>query len=200
MKSGFRDLLLVGGFWLTMQGSFLSWAQGQPIRVKLTIEGKDYQIGAHIGVKVTVKSDSAEDLLVSGGFPDRDYTMDIRLTDPTGRLMMAKRPKSPPEIPDAPPLPFVFHGDRFIRIAPCEKLKAGITIMKENGLEKLYDIRDPGPYSVWVELPVMIFKLGTCDVNDPAWFGVLQSEPVFFNIRKVAERLSSKLPVIPIRP
>jgi len=139
----------------------------------------------NIIVKIIVKNSSNDNLMVSSSFPFRDFHRDIRLIDPTGKIVLPKHRSSIPHIsgPHAPPLGYIKHGEEFVRVAPCKLLPTGWTLPASRSIKNLnaiYDLSLPGIYSVQVQVSLMQFKKDYCSVEDFTWQGLLTSSTEYF--------------------
>lgn len=160
----------------------LLWAQPPSIQIRLELH-KDkpfYRYGEPVKVTVSVRNNSMEDIYISKEFKSKLFYQEIRVIDPAGRLLMAKR-KAPHEIPDAPPLPFVLYNGRLVRAAPCEKLEKYWSIRQTvDNISKYYSMKLPGYYSAHVRVSAMVFNKEICDIHGYKWLGLLKSETKYF--------------------
>ena len=158
-------------------------AKPPAIQVDLKFDKRSYRYGEPIGVEIVVRNQSGEDLLISKGFSSMVYYLEMRVIDPAGRLLLARRDEPHNEFPDAPPLAFVLHEGRPIRVASCEVFGTkGINRSRTDDLRKHYALGLAGKYSAQVQLSAMTFKGKPCDVNGYEWVGVLMSETKYFYV------------------
>jgi hypothetical protein len=160
------------------------WAGAAPeIGIDLRLDKQTYLEGEPVGLEVEV-TNTGEYLWISEGFKSLVFYYEMRVIDPSGRLVSVKRDEPHIESPDAPPLVSILHPDtgKIVQVAGCEVLEAGWTsgVQRLADLRTYYDLGLPGYYSVRVQVSAMVFKGETCDVNDYKWKGVLQSETKFF--------------------
>jgi len=206
MRKSTLSLLIVVVAALLIGSSGLLWAQTSDISdilgVTLDFNKSYYVCGEPVNVTVTVSNKSGKDLYVSEGFKAKEYYLEMRVIDPAGRLVLAKRLGEHEEFPDAPPLPFCRKNDgSFTQVAPHEILPAGWT--SEPSQSQTLDLRDyfpfkfPGNYSFQVQLSAMIWDppdgepcIG--DINAYKSLGVAKSETKY-----VQTQGSTKVKVIP---
>lgn len=127
MRKSTLSLLIIVGAVLLIGTTGLLWAQASDISdildVTLDFNKSYYVCGEPVDVTVTVKNKSGKDLYVSEGFKAKKYYLEMRVIDPAGRLVLAKRLEEHEEFPDAPPLPFCRKNDgSFTQVAPYEIL------------------------------------------------------------------------------
>lgn len=160
----------------------LVWAKAPSIHIDLSFNKRFYEYRQPIGVAVTLTNESEEDLLISKGFGSMAYYMRMRLIDPANKLLLARQPDAyHDEFPDAPPVPFVMHKERFIRAVSCEVLpKNWRQRSQTSDILDFYDMKLPGYYSAQVQISAMVFKGDPCDVQDFNWLGILKSETRYF--------------------
>ena len=182
-KLRYQILLVIGIVTMTQFLFSISWAESPVISVDLIFSQSSYDYEEPIGVDVLVRNAAGHDLLISRGFSSKIYYLELRVIDPTGRLLLAQRDEPHYEFPDAPPLAYVLYEGRPIRVAGCEVLPAGWEKHSPtNDLREHYEIQLPGQYSAQVQLSAMSFKGAPCEVDDYEWQGVLKSEIIYFNI------------------
>ena len=203
-------LLIVAASVLLVGTGGLLWAQPPAIDIDLRFDKAFYGYGEPVGVEVVVSNQPQEDLWITEGFSIKVFYRQLRVVDPSGRLLLArlsgpsvKSPDAPPlpdesqvEAPDAPPFPWSLSDGRLIRTAPCELLPAGWSSEpwqeRTDDLRAYYEMELPGYYSAQVQLAVMTFKGSPCNVNDYEWQGLLKSETEYFYLEG-----STKVKVIP---
>ena len=186
-KSAFRFLLIIVSGALILGPIGLLWAQPPNIHIELNFNKSLYEYGEPIGVQVVVSNLSGKDILISQGFSSLVYYLEMRVFDPSGRLIIAKRDEVHDEFPDAPPLAWVLYNGHPIQVANCEVLDAGwVGQSQSEDLRAYYAFDLPGNYSAEVQLSAMIFKGeegAFCNVNDYEWLGVLKSETKYFEVQ-----------------
>ncbi len=173
-KSALRFFILIGVGMIILYGG-ISWAQSS-ITVTLSFDKSYYAFGEPVGVSCVVSNTSGHDLWVPQGFMEKVCYMELRMIDPSGRLVIAHRYEDHDEFPDAPPLAFIDDPNNpgaALRAAPCEKIPAGWSKgVTTDRLQDNYLMKFPGPHSAQVQLSAMIFQdqigvTGKCDVNNP---------------------------------
>jgi len=178
--------MLVGAG-MVLGSSAVVWAQPPDIHIDLNFDKAFYTYGEPIAVNVTVTNNSGKALLISEGFGSLVYYLEMRVIDPGGRLLEAKRTEIHDEFPDAPPLGYILYEGNLIQVADCEVLDAGLPIQSQTeDLRAHYPLDLPGNYSAQVQLSAMVFKGepgDPCDVNDYEWLGVLSSEIRYFKLQ-----------------
>ncbi len=183
-KSAFYFLLIIMGAGFIFGTSSLLWAQALEINIELNLDNTHYTYGEPIGATVVVSNQSGGPILVNKGFSSMVYYLEMRVIDPAEKLAVAKRQEFHNEFPDAPPLAWILHAGKPIRVAGCESLPEGWTSDPIQGriddMRGPYDISLPGHYSAQVQLSAMIFAGAPCEVDDYEWQGVLESETVYF--------------------
>jgi hypothetical protein len=193
-KSAFRFLFIILSAGLMLGSSSLLWAQAPDIDVQLIFDKAEYEYGEPIGAEVIVSNQSGAGILVNRGFGSLVYYLEMRVIDPAGRLVVATREDFHDEFPDAPPLAWILHNNKPIRVAGCESLPAGWTSDPSQGrvgdLREYYDISLPGYYSAEVQLSVMTFTGevtsgggAACEVDAYDWQGVIKSDTVYFQVQ-----------------
>jgi hypothetical protein len=197
-NSAWCFLLIILSASLLFGGSSLLWAQAPDIDVQLIFDEAQFEYGVPIGAEVIVSNQSGADILVNRGFKSLVYYLEMRVIDPAGRLVVATREDFHDEFPDAPPLAWILHNNKPIRVAGCESLPAGWTHDPSQGrvddLREHYDISLPGYYSAEVQLSVMTFVGevtsgggAACEVDSFDWQGVIKSETVYFQVQASSE-------------
>jgi hypothetical protein len=176
-------LILVGVMVFGWMGAEV-WAGAAPaIQIDLRLDKQTYLEGEPVGLEVVV-TNLGEPLWISEGFGSLVFYYEMRVIDPSGRLLLVKRNEEHIESPDAPPLVSVVHPGtgKIVQVAGCEPLEEGWTsgVQRLADLRTYYDLGLPGYYSVRVQVSVMVFQGEACDINDYEWKGVLQSETKFF--------------------
>ena len=177
----------------------VSWAENPGIEIKLKFQNNEkleyIDYSKQISLLVTVSNKNDGPILVNRGFKGRDFYRNIKIVDPSGRLLISKRPDSPREhsrtdqLPHLYPLPYVLPKNDPsaipIRVIPCEKLSVG----DFDPDPKQKNLRDyfhpgfpelPGYYSAQVQVSAMIFNEGTCDADHPSWTGLIKSNILSF--------------------
>jgi hypothetical protein len=109
----------------------------------------------------------------------------MRVIDPTQKLLVADREEFHNEFPDAPPLAWILHNGRPIRVAGCESLPAGRLepVSYTADLREHYQIGLPGYYSAQVQVSAMVFDGAPCEADAFEWQGVLSSETIYFYVQ-----------------
>ncbi|UCF92575.1 MAG: hypothetical protein JSW39_00010 [Desulfobacterales bacterium] len=183
-KPAYYFVAIILGAGLLFDTSSLLWAQAPQIRIELNLDKTHYTYGEPIGATVVVSNQSGGAILVNKGFSSMVYYLEMRVIDPAGKLTVAKREAFHDEFPDAPPLAWILHAGKPIRVVGCESLPAGWTSDPSQGriddMREPYRISLPGHYSAQVQLSVMTFASAPCEVDDYEWQGVLESETVYF--------------------
>ena len=120
------------------------------------------------------------------------YYKEMRVVDPAGRLLLAKREEEHEEFPDAPPVPFILSKDGLpTQAAECEVLPAGWSrSTRADDLWANYPLKLPGDYSTQVQLSAMTFKrneleaIDQCygNINDHESLGAFKSETKYVYI------------------
>ena len=99
--------------------------------------------------------------------------MEMRVIDPSGRLILATREAFHDEFPDAPPLAYVLYQGRPVRVAGCEVLGGGAVIVSStDDLREYYDFGLPGYYSAQVQVSAMVFSV---QAASDSWLLILSS-------------------------
>jgi hypothetical protein len=176
-------LMFVGVLMLLYTGPV--WAE-RP-QIELTLDKPIYFVGEPVGLTVTVSyAEGNPPVLITKGFQDTVYYLELRVIDPAGKLLLAKRQEEHIESPDAPPLAFVYYNNRFIRVADCEVLEPGeegfYIESRSDDIRQYYDIGTPGPYSVQVQIAAIIFSGEQCDIKNYEFKGILKSETKYFTL------------------
>ena len=183
-RPAYYFLLIIIGAGLILSPGSLLWAQAPQINIALNLDKTEYTYGEPIGATVVVSNQSGGPILVNKGFSSMVYFLEMRVIDPAGKLTVAKRQAFHNEFPDAPPLAWILHAGKPIRVAGCESLMADWTSDHSQGriddMRGPYDISLPGHYSAQVQLSAMIFASAPCEVDEYEWQGVLASETVYF--------------------
>jgi hypothetical protein len=169
------------------------FAQAPDISIELNLDKTHYAYGEPVGATVVVSNQSGQAILVNKGFTSMVYYLEMRVIDPAGKTSVAKRQAFHDEFPDAPPLAWILHEGKPIRVAGCESLPAGwASDPLQSRLEDMrepYDITLPGYYSAQVQLSVMVFEGAPCEADAFAWQGVLTSETVYFYVEASSARV-----------
>ena len=190
-KPAFRFLLMIVAAAVLLGSSGLLWAQSPDIHIDLLLDKSFYEYGEPIGVEIVVTNESGHDLLIVKGFSTLLYYLEMRVIDPAGRLLMARRDEVHDEFPDAPPLGYVLYEAHPIRVAACEVLPVGWEEGSQTeDLRVHYALELPGYYSAQVQVSAMIFKGepgDPCDVADYEWLGTLKSETRYFKLQGSSE-------------
>lgn len=187
VKSAFRFFMIIFSSAVILGSSGLAGAQPPGIQIELNFNKSFYEYGEPVGVHVVVSNQSEHDILITQGFSSLVYYLEMRIFDPSGRLILANRDEVHDEFPDAPPLGYVLFEDRPIQVAACEVLHADwIGQSQTEDLRAYYAFDLPGYYSAEVQLSAMTFKGESgapCDVNDYEWLGVLKSDTKYFYVQ-----------------
>ena len=167
------------------------WAQSPDIHIDLLLDKSFYEYGEPVGVEIVVTNESGHDLLINKGFSTLVYYLEMRVIDPAGRLLVARRDEVHDEFPDAPPLGYVLYEGGPIRVAACEVLPVGWQAWSQTAdLRVHYALELPGYYSAQVQVSAMTFKGESgdpCDVADYEWLGTLKSETRYFKLQGSSE-------------
>ena len=173
-----------------------AWAEGQKIKIVLELAEKNKVIyGAYDPIRVNLKVDSSysQKIYIDKGFSVENIFLKMRVVDPTGRLVFPKPRKSSGQYNQMPPLPYGLYDDdpndskpgAPVRFAPC-KLFDNIDEKKVN-IRRIYNLEQPGYYSMQVETSAMIFENGTCNIDAAPrvgllkpWVGLLKSNTISF--------------------
>jgi hypothetical protein len=185
-RKSILSYVIIFGILVLLAGGAAAWAEPPAINIDLVVDQDSFGSNEPIGVTVTVSNDTGQDLLISKGFSAKLYYLEMRVVDPAGRFLLARRDEVHDEFPDAPPVPFLLYQGKFIRTAACEVLQEGWsnTVRSEN-IRDYYEMGLPGYYSAQVQLSAMVFKGvpgDPCDINDYEWLGVLKSETQYFYV------------------
>jgi hypothetical protein len=202
MRARSSILSLVTAVVLVMGGGHLLWAQPPGIDIDLVFDNASlyFGFGEPIALEAVVRNESGAGIWISEGFSKRVFYRQLRMIDPSGRLLLPKLnapSPAPPgaepsaeqfavEAPDAPAYPWRRVGDRVVRGGFCEELPEGWS--SEAWQERAEDIRDyydislPGYYSAQVQVAVKVFKGSVCELKDYQWEGLLKSETVYFYV------------------
>jgi hypothetical protein len=119
---------------------------------------------------------------LNSDFISRDYYLELRITDPAGQVVRAKRPADE-EQHVMHPLPFRYDpvANKVYEEGPCSLLASGPRTIPANvDLRQYYDLSIPGRYLAQVQLSAMQFAGNTCDVGTYLWQGVLESNGATF--------------------
>lgn len=189
-KSAFRFLSIIASVAVILVLIGYAWAQPPNIQIELNFSKSLYEYGEPIGVQVVVINLSEKDILISQGFSSLVYYLEMRVFDPSGRLIIPTREEVHDEFPDAPPLGYVLYEGRPIQVAGCEVLEPGWSGQSQSeDIREYYAFDLPGYYSAEVQLSAMTFKdeageEGTfCDVNNYEWQGVIKSDTKYFYVQ-----------------
>ena len=82
--------LVIPGTAVLMGINGLLWAQPPAISIDLTFNKYSYNYGDPVGVDIVVRNLGGE-VLISRGFSSMVYCLEMRVMDPAGRLLLAKR-------------------------------------------------------------------------------------------------------------
>lgn len=189
VKSAFRFFMIIFSAAAVLISGGLAGAQppGIPIQIELNFNKSFYEYGQPIGAQVVVSNPFGHDILISKGFSSMVYYLEMRVFDPSGRLILANRNEVHDEFPDAPPLGYVLYNGHPIQVAACEVLDADwVGQSQTEDLRAYYAFDLSGYYSAQVQLSAMTFKGESgnpCDVNDYKWLGVLKSDTKYFYVQ-----------------
>jgi hypothetical protein len=196
----YRSLLAMIGAVLIFSFSSSLWAQAPDIRIDLNFNKETYEYGEPIPVQIVVTNNSSSGILINRGFKATDFYLEMRLLDPTQKLVVPTREEFHDEFPDAPPLAWILHifpdsTQRAIRVAGCESFPppphpdASLESYTAD-LRDHYDILLPGYYSAQVQVSVKTYEgvvssgeITACEEDDFEWQGVLSSQTRFFYVQ-----------------
>jgi hypothetical protein len=154
------------------------------IKVDLQFDSKVFQEDDPVRAVIQLDNTSKERALLSRGFQGGDIFLEMRVIDPAGRLLVPRRTGPHREFPDAPPLFYALHDNRFIRPLPCEIVRPGKgEKMRSVDLRDFYRMELPGRYSAQVQLSAMVFKGEPCSLENAERVFVIKSETVYFEIK-----------------
>jgi hypothetical protein len=196
-KSTLGILSIIIGAALIFNPCEILGAEKPEIQIVLEFAKKVYTIGEPIGAKVRVIHHSGKNLLLSRGFSELDFLVEMRIIDPAKRLVLARHCKIHNEFPDAPPLPFILYKEEPARAIPCETLPADkAREVKNEDIRNHYALELPGEYSAQIQISVATFEGEPCNTKNYRWLGVLTSNTEIFYIeptdnKKQAAELSS---------
>ena len=183
-KSAFRFLSIAFGTALIIGLNGSLWAQAPDIAIELNLGKDTYEIGDPIDAEVVVINQSGGDLLINKGFSSTVFYLEMRVMDPAERLVVATREEFHDEFPDAPPLAWILHNGKPIRVTGCESLPPGeLPPSFAEDLRQHYDMGLPGYYSAQVQVSAMVFDGDPCEADSYAWQGVLSSETKYFYVQ-----------------
>jgi hypothetical protein len=159
-------------------------AQAPPISIALNLDKETYEYGEPIPVAVVVTNQSSSGILINQGFSSTVFYLEMRVIDPAQKLVVATREEFHDEFPDAPPLAWILHDNKPVRVAGCESLPPGsLPESYTADLRDHYDILLPGYYSAQVQVSAMVFEGAPCEADAFKWQGVLSSETRFFYVQ-----------------
>ena len=121
----YRLITIVIGVGLILGFSGPLWAQAPPIGIALNFDKETYEFGEPIPVEVVVTNQSTSGILINQGFSSTVFYLEMRVIDPAQRLVVATREEFHDEFPDAPPLAWILHNNKPVRVAGCESLPPG---------------------------------------------------------------------------
>lgn len=174
-----RVLFITGAMILLLTNSSTrAFADPPPITIDLSFDKEIYNYGEPVETTLTVNHNSASDLLISKGFMDTNFMLQIRVNDPANRQVFPAPPEPPPEefADYVTPYGFTLYNNQIVKVGPCEMLPAGWTdVDQEVDLRQVYNFELPGYYTFEVQVSAMTFKDGVCSVNDHEWNGTLKS-------------------------
>jgi len=183
-KSAVRFLSIIFGAALIFGMSGSLWAQAPDIAIELNFGKDTYEIGDPIDAEIVVSNQSGGDILINKGFSSTVFYLEMRVIDPAERLVVATREDFHNEFPDAPPLSWILHNGKPIRVTGCESLPPGeLPPSFSENLRRHYDIELPGYYSAQVQVSAMVFDGDPCEADSYAWQGVLSSETKYFYVQ-----------------
>lgn len=183
-KSTLCLLFIVGATVLIGSSGHLRAAPPDDITVTVDFGGKDYfDIGEAVPATVTItNTSSTNSYWINKKFFSMDLYLEMQLIDPAGRVLLPTR-NDLPEVPDAPPLPFILSDGFPVQVTDCQALGPSQSISSTtDDLRKYFQMKYSGPYSARVDLSSMTFKpaIGDagdqCDINNYEWLGLLKSE------------------------
>jgi len=184
----YRLISIVIGVGLIFGFSGSLGAQAPPIGIALNFDKETYEFGEPIPVEVVVTNQSNSGILINQGFNSTVFYLEMRVIDPAQRLVVATREEFHDEFPDAPPLAWILHNNKPVRVAGCESLPPGpLPASYTPDLRDHYDILLPGYYSAQVQVSAMVFEGAPCEADAFEWQGVLSSETRFFYVQASSE-------------
>lgn len=182
--TAYRLLSMVMGAGLVLGFSGFLWAQAPDISIALNFDKETYEYGEPIPVEVVVTNNSSSGILLNRGFKATDFYLEMRVIDPAQRLVVAAREDFHDEFPDAPPLAWILHNGKPIRVAGCESLDPGALPPSYTAdLRDHFDILLPGYYSAQVQVSAMVFEGAPCEADAYGWQGVLSSQTRYFYVQ-----------------
>jgi hypothetical protein len=187
---------------LLVGGANLLWAQPPGIDIELSFDNPSlyFALGEPIALEAEVSNQTGADIWISEGFSTKVFYRQLRIIDPSGRLLLAKLnapspapPDAEPtadqfaiEAPDAPAYPWKRVGDTVVRGGFCEQLPAGWKSepwqQRAEDIRDYYDISLPGYYSAQVQVAAKVFNGAACGLKDYQWEGLVKSETVYFYV------------------
>jgi hypothetical protein len=147
------------------------YSSGQPVLATITMTNN--------GDPIYLNSD----FIGRGVYPTPGYYLELKITDPAGRVVRAKRPAEGAAPHRMQPLPFRCDSgtQKVYEEAPCSPLAhGGQTIPAAVDLRPWYDLSIPGRYLAQVQLSAMQFADDTCNVGTYLWQGLLESNVATF--------------------
>ena len=194
MRLTYFSFLIIGAMAIFPVLQPIAKAEPPPITVKLNFhnDSRKYDCGDKVGVTIEVENTSSEKIVISKRFKSQRFSLNVRIIDPAGRLLIPKMGTGTPS-KFSHPLPLGFVEDsngKLVMAAPCEAFEEGKIIKgKTSDLNTYYNFELSGYYSAQVQLSLMEFKKnGVCNPKDYKWLGVLKSKTQYFFV-------DGKLPV-----
>jgi hypothetical protein len=183
-----KTILILAAIFLVL-GTSSSWAQEAPkVTIDLSFDKTSYNSTEPIVATVTVTNNGAE-LLVNEGFQTTVFYREIKITDPSGRVLGLKRTTAPdphgmypvPHMEDA--------AGNAHPVSPCETLPPDSLPVSSDNIRSSFDFSLPGKYMAQVQVSVMVYKTqmpapdtGWCQLDDYLWQGGLESQVVSFYV------------------
>ena len=129
---------------------------------------------------ISIANNESTDFWVNSDFLTRNYYLSIKIIDPSGRSLPVKqRTGTPPPVHSMQPLGFTILGGQAVEVAPCMEMPPSIEPASVN-LREYYDLSIPGRYLAQVQLDMMAFPSGICDIGNYRWQGLVESEVISF--------------------
>jgi hypothetical protein len=185
MKTAVCVLLLISGSIVLLPGRGYAAEKPPEIEIDLRFDREQYSEEEPIYAVIQINNKSKESIYISRETWDKNLFLEMRITDPTGRLLVARSLKPHNEFPDAPPLAYKQHDNKIIRPLPCKAVRQGKEKPIRSGdLRDNYRLDMLGTYSVQVQLSVMVFKGEPCSLENVDGVYLIKSAMRHFKIGK----------------